>query len=821
MKFEDDIIKLTYPYYTADKNRNISEFINKYGKEYNEDTDSYSRFPYSSNIEESKADKIYNAHSYHTKVPYKAIMRYILHYTDPGDIVFDGFSGSGMTGVAAERCGRPDIEFKEIINREMKDIKWGTRRCVLNDISPLAGFIGYNYNSPIDRNEFDEETENIIKEVENETSWAYETLHTIDGIIQYDINNKPIIGRINNIIYSNVYTCTECSHEFILWDVAVDKVSGAVSSKIKCPGCGLEHNTKNLEILKESYYDDRLDETIYIAKKIPVILQYIVGNKRFEKTPDEHDYKMFEKINNLKIEKWYPFDRMINGIESRRNDKNGIKHVHQFYSKRNLYVLSEIYSRIKSIKVLFTFTSILINTTKMYKYRSNGKGSIVSGTLYIPTLNVEIDPLRIFKDKVKLYKQIDFPKENEVMISTGSTSELDNIPDNSIDYIFTDPPFGGNIMYSELNYIWECWLKQKTNNEKEAIVNRVHEKNTMDYLNIMKASLNEMYRILKPNRWITVEFSNTKDAIWNAIQESITDAGFIIADVRMLDKKQGSFKQVNTTTAMKQDLIISAYKPKNSFIEKVHLKAGQVELVWEFVKQHLEKIPPVIVNNGIIEKIRERENFMLFDRVVAFHIKNGMSIPINAIDFYRGLKEKFIERDGMYFVPNQILEYEEARAKCDYVEQLSFIVTDEKTAIQWLRMKLEESRQTYQEIRSTFLTELHQIKHEKLPELMDILEQNFLKDETGKWYVPDLSKQSDLEKIREKSLLKEFDEYLEGSKKLKQCRTEAVRAGFKKCWKDKEYETIVKVANRLPESVIQEDQTLLMYYDNALMRIEE
>ncbi|HBM74926.1 MAG TPA: DNA methylase, partial [Clostridiaceae bacterium] len=127
---DEDIIKLSDPpYYTACPNPFINEFIEKYGKPYDEENDDYNVEPYAADVSEGKNDPIYNAHSYHTKVPHKAIMRYILHYTKPGDIVFDGFCGTGMTGVAAGMCGRPDKEFKLKLENEAKKegkkIEWG------------------------------------------------------------------------------------------------------------------------------------------------------------------------------------------------------------------------------------------------------------------------------------------------------------------------------------------------------------------------------------------------------------------------------------------------------------------------------------------------------------------------------------------------------------------------------------------------------------------------------------------------------------------------------------------------------------------------
>ena len=106
------------PYYTPFPNMFIREYVQEYGTPYSEEKDDYHCEPFAADVSEGKNDSIYNAHTYHTKVPYKAIMRYILHYTRPGDIVLDGFCGTGMTGVAANMCAHPENEFKRIIERD-------------------------------------------------------------------------------------------------------------------------------------------------------------------------------------------------------------------------------------------------------------------------------------------------------------------------------------------------------------------------------------------------------------------------------------------------------------------------------------------------------------------------------------------------------------------------------------------------------------------------------------------------------------------------------------------------------------------------------
>ena len=330
----------------------------------------------------------------------------------------------------------------------------------------------------------------------------------------------------------------------------------------------------------------------------------------------------------------------------------------------------------------------------------------------------------------------------------------------------------------------------------------------------------EYYRVLKPNRWMTVEFHNSKNAVWNSIQEALLRAGFIIADVRTLDKKQGSFKQVVSNKAVKQDLVISVYKPLVQVERDFNEKAGTEETAWIFVRQHLINIPVAVIKNGRIEIISERMAYLLFDRMVAYHIMQGIPVPLDATEFYRGLDERFTKRDGMYFLADQVNEYDTARIKADVEDvQLSFAVTNEKTAIEWLYNQLS-TPMTYADLQPKFMQEVKSVdRYEAMPELAVILEENFLQDEKGRWYIPDVTKEGDLAKLREKKLWKEFEGYMNSKGKLKLFRSEAVRVGFSRLWKDKNYQAIVSVAERVPEKIIQEDPNLLMYYDISLSRI--
>lgn len=816
---DEDIITLSdAPYYTACPNPFIKEFIEENGTPYDEETDDYHCEPFAADVSEGKTDPIYMAHAYHTKVPYKAIVRYILHYTNPGDIVFDGFCGTGMTGVAAQSCGHLSNEDQALFKAEMGNVKFGTRKAVLNDLAPIAGFLADVYNSHVDPFQFEKRLDSLISQVSDEVGWVYETNVSEDNQLLFGSSK----GTINYTIWSDVLICPHCGEEIVFWDAAIEGNGGKVKDVFSCPHCGASMKKNDCEKAMTPVVDDALGKVISMIKQVPVQINYTYGGKRYTKRPDQSDMAVIEKVNNMHIPYWYPTLRMPEGKEARRNDKSGITHVHHFFTKRNLYVLSCLYEHIGDDKQLkFLFTSILQRASKLFKWSKNQAGPL-SGTLYISSCVYETSVFSLINNKKKLFEA--WRSENkQVAVNTASLTDLRNVPNNSIDYIFTDPPFGGNLMYSELSYLWEAWLKVRTNNSDEAIIDTVQNKSLVDYQNLMTASFTQCFNILKPGHWMTVEFHNSKNSVWNAIQQSLSRAGFVIADVRTLDKKQGSFKQVNNTSAVKQDLVISAYKPKEKFRKEFEEKAGTEETAWAFVRQHLTNLPVVVDadHDGKIDIIAERQAYLLFDRMVAYHIMNGIPVPIDATDFYAGLDERFLKRDGMYFLPDQVNEYDTARIKMD-VEPIQYemFVTNEKSAIAWLYQQLE-TPQTYAELQPKFMQELKSVdRYEDMPELSVMLDENFIQDDKGRWYIPDRTKEGNVAKLREKNLWKEFEGYMNSKGKLKLFRSEAIRVGFSRLWKDKKYQAIVDMAERLPEQTIQEDDKLLMYYDISLSRVQ-
>lgn len=636
---------------------------------------------------------------------------------------------------------------------------------------------------------------------------------------------------------------------------------GKVNDDFPCPHCTALLTKRKLDRSWVTVFDKELNETIKQAKQIPVLINYSVAGKRFEKKPDDADLALQRKIDDAPIPYPFPKNRMMPGKETRRNDPMGITHVHHFYTRQNLWVIAATLAKLPTLNYAITLLPVIWTNTKLYRYRWAGGfagagGGPLAGTLFIPSLIKDISLLKslsdYFKKGVKKKKLLE--KMTPQVIMTGSSSGIQQLPDDSVDYIFTDPPFGANLNYSELNFLWESWLKVLTNYETEAIENDAHKKGSIEYRSIMAACFGEFYRKLKPGHWMTVEFSNTKASVWNSIQTALTEAGFIVANVSALDKKQGSFKAVTTPTAVKQDLVISAYKPNGGFEERFQKEAQTEEGVWDFVRTHLQYLPVIKQQGASLQFVSERDPRILFDQMVAYYVRKGYPVPISSQEFQIGLAQRFIERDGMYFLPDQVAEYDRKKMTSGELTQMAMFVCDEASSIQWLRQLIREKPQTFSDINPQFMQQLGGwSKNEAQLDLRELLNQNFLcydgkgpvpeqihaylstnwkelrnlpKDDPtlvakarDRWYVPDPNKAGDLEKLREKALLKEFEEYKEVKKKLKVFRLEAVRAGFKKAWQERDYAVIVAVADKIPNNVLEEDPKLLMWYDQAVTRM--
>lgn len=874
---DEDILRLSDPpWYTACPNPFLGEFVKWCGNAYKTD-DGYSREPLAVDTQVGKTDPLYKAHGYITKVPHLAIVPSILHYTEPGDIVLDGFGGSGLMGVAAQWCGAAPPAYRSEVEEQrrkqgLSKPKWGARRAVINDLGPAATFIAQGYNLPFDVAAFEKASRRILDDVGKELGWMYETL-TSDG--------KK--ARVNYVVWSEVFACPNCGGEIVFVKEALDPATKRVRETFPCPSCRSELGKKRgkstedpeddetgaLQRAFETSTDPATGAVWRHVKMEPVFTHYSVGGKDYEQPITDADRAVIERARKLPWPKEiptraFPLDRMYHG--SRLGPK-GFTHVHQLFFARQAQGLAALWRaagrepdfRVRMMLFWFLDHAIwglsILNRYKPIQYgKPNGSqvNNYLDGVYYVPSQIAECSfeyNLRPRANRLPGAFSTRFARTGFTAISTGSANQL-GLPDASVDYVFTDPPFGENKYYADLNMVVESWHGMVTRPEREAIIDRAKKKTVRDYERLMHEVLAEYHRVLKPGRWMTVVFSNSHNSVWNALQEALGEAGFVVADVRMLDKKQRAFRQV-TSTAAKEDLVLSCYKPSERLARRLSAEASSPDLAWAFVREHLAKIVVTIESEAGLEVVAERTLDSLYDRLVALCVQRHLPVPVSKAEFAAGLAEQLpAPRDGMWFLPGQVDTFDKKRMKFEGIGQVPLIITNETTAIRWLRAELGRKPQVIEDLYSAF--KIHSqtwAQTEETRELRDLLRENFLQYDGGevpgpihaylsssyhdmrnlpkddsrlvglavaRWYVPDPNRAGDLEKRRKGQLIKEFDAYVaDKRKRIDVFRREAVLAGFLEATDKAQYARIIAVADKLPPKLLEDDFDLYLLVGNA------
>ncbi len=783
---EDIIEQSDPPYYTACPNPWLDI---PSGQDYKVDT------AYSDDLKADEKNAVYSYHPYHTKVPPAIIRTLLEHYTKPGDTVLDIFCGSGMTGVAAREIGR---------------------NAILSDLSPIATYIAYLGN-----NYFDDGAATAMEKIIRESEALYGKFY------QTEIG-KDAKASVNYFVWSDVFTCPVCGQEFPIFPYGVIHHGNKVETRkqFNCPFCDADLNIRKVQ---------RVLTTEGKKKKL-VWVNAGTGRARINREASTRDAEIFEeaKYELQRSGLFYPMDAIDPNRYSAKLAQLGNKRIDdisKFLSERNLLIFADLMNRINSIKNYShriackgMLTSIFTVVSERQGYFGGGGG--MSGNLYMPIVRMEKNIYDTLRRKISKYKETESLKAaftGETRITTQSSTSLTSIPSSSVDYIYTDPPFGANIMYSEMNLLLEGWLGVKTNNLDEAIIDETTDKSENTYSDLMTACFKECYRVLKPSHWMCVEFHNTKAAIWNLLQSSITKAGFIITDVVKLDKGSTTILADIREGAAVQDLIISCFKPS---LELEHKMATEdpVMNVWDYVDEYMSHQRVINSNGTTYYGVEERTSKILFDRIISYYLQHGSSVPIDSSEFLAGMRERYSEKDGMFFTPDQLVEYESKKKEAVEFVPMGLIVSSEVEGIEWLRNRLQDNPQTYQQLHPDWIQAINAVKrNDVLPELSDLLEENFFEEPDGKWRVPNIQDDVDKEAMRNKALLKIFRAYVElASKpkgKIKKARSEAVRAGFKECYLKKDFETIVLVAERIPQDILEGDDILLQYYDIAKTRL--
>lgn len=265
--------------------------------------------------------------------------------------------------------------------------------------------------------------------------------------------------------------------------------------------------------------------------------------------------------------------------------KHGLQSTSAFFSPRNLAVLAALKEAIDEVKpealrdkLMFAFTAILTRASKRYQWHPSRPLNAANQNYYIAPVFYEWNVFDLFERKVGAALRSDRHIQERmaetgvaaiqgVRYEIGSADAID-LPDASVDYVFTDPPFGSNIFYSDMNLFQEAWLGQHTDHAREVVVDRFgkgDERRTPErYERLITDSLKEARRVLHDGHWLSMVFSSSIGKMWALLQRSIAEAGFELGAVTLLNKGQRSVKGLASgfENVVTMDLVLSMQKLK-------------------------------------------------------------------------------------------------------------------------------------------------------------------------------------------------------------------------------------------------------------------
>jgi len=437
---------------------------------------------------------LYALHKYWGKKPFNIVRDFIEMNTEKGELVLDPFCGSGVSVSEAVFSGRKGIGI---------------------DLNPASIFI----------------TENIIKSISPKD--LQDTFDKIQNCVRDEINRLYQVNHNGETYIGKNF----------LWEKGT---------------------------LKEIRYSNG-------------------GRKNICIEPQLTDIDLATTIDRQEIADFYPHNTLFHN--SRINAKKGQK-VYELFTSRNLKALSILYKKIeeieeKSIREMFKFcfTSALGQASKMVfviKRRNKTKGanqekrevgSWVIGywqpkdffennvwfcfeNRYKKLLKAKKEQFKTKKtyvgsDQLKnVFTDVDF-----VLSNSACQDSLKELPDNSVDYILTDPPHSNRIPYLELSMLWNSWLMKDVDYEKEIIISEAKDrkKGIENYTNLLSKTIKESHRVLKPNRKFSLMFNSLDDESWWAIMKMFNDVGFELSKVETMGYSANSVVQDNRKNGLKTD----------------------------------------------------------------------------------------------------------------------------------------------------------------------------------------------------------------------------------------------------------------------------
>lgn len=486
-----------------------------------------------------RGDPVYMAHAYLTKVPAPAIKPFIDAYTSPGDTVVDPFAGSGMTGVAAAMAGR---------------------RARLFDISVLGQHIGRNYVNLVDPEQLTKHAESVICATQSELGDVYAVTC---GVCKE-------AATLAKSVWSVVVECPQCSEPVVYYRAL--EAADWKKPQMVCSACQGPISSRNRRI-----------------GEVPVLdsIDSECSSTQLDQSPCMGDVEInLEGIDYPNVE--ITPDRQM--YKASALGKSGMTSIASYYSKRNLAVLATLRKYIGEVddeairsKLLFAFTACLTRASKRYQWSKQRPLNAANANYYVAAVFYEWNVYSLFTRKIKaVLKSDNFVRSSrlghtepskvstpDVTYELGSADKI-ALEDASVDYVFTDPPFGSNLFYADMALFQEAWLDGFTDVEQEAVIDRSKggKRTAERYETLLTDALRECARIVRPGGHISMVFGNSSGRVWGLVQRAIANAGLMLEPdkIVILNKGQRSVKGLASgfEDVATLDLILTMRRSDNS-----------------------------------------------------------------------------------------------------------------------------------------------------------------------------------------------------------------------------------------------------------------
>ena len=491
-----------------------------------------------------RTDAIYNCHGYLTKVPVAAISPFIEAFSAPGELVVDPFAGSGMTGLAAMIAGR---------------------RAVLSDISVLGQHIGKGYLTEVSPEALADAAASVARTARDALGDLYTTRRASDHAI----------AEMVRTVWSFTYLCPGCGIEIVYFE---HLLPGGKPPK-QCPSCEEPFARR-----KWRRGDDVPVEIVVVGEHGKLVSQGVSELDREMIAAAATDPRNGD-VPSLPIEQ----HREMYGRSGL--GKTEFTETARFFSSRNAIALLELWRAIQAWKdpdigrkLSFVFTSILPRASRRYQWSAQRPLNAQNQTYYVAPVYYEWNVFELFGRKAEaaaradreLFGAGDMPlfspaRCRDVTYELASADRLAHLDDRSVDYVFTDPPFGSNIFYSDMSLFHEAWLGRTTDDEREAVIHTTGKRKNgaaERYEKLLRGAFAEAFRVLRPGKFLSVVFGNSSGRVWGLVQRALRDAGFAAAPVHVaiLDKGQRSIKGLNSGSerVVTIDLVLTFRKPEDA-----------------------------------------------------------------------------------------------------------------------------------------------------------------------------------------------------------------------------------------------------------------